>query len=99
MIDPQLKRGCLSLRYNIRVIHKLTKEAKKMNIKYMTIEQVQKGKKYIQSLLDGYQRHNIHGCYNDLIQKNREMLKRCDKQIKLLKYGGVSDKNLKTEKI
>ena len=55
-----------------------------MMIKFMNMEEVKKEKSYREVLLEHYRKHNLHGCFDDLIAECQERINLCDERIKEL---------------
>ena len=55
-----------------------------IRIEFMTEREVKRTKIWNESLLEGYRLHNMHGCYDNLIEECQKKIKRCEKRIKEL---------------
>ena len=55
-----------------------------IRIDCMNIEEVKQERYFTEQFLLDYQRHNIHGCFEDRIREKRVRLDRCDKRIEEL---------------
>ena len=56
-------------------------------IRFMTLTEVKQEKSYIESLINGYRRHNTHGVYNKEIEENEKRFKECEDRIEELENG------------
>ena len=62
-----------------------------IRIELMTYSEVLRVKSFNEITLEQYQKHNMHGCYDDLIKECEGKIQQCEKIIKLLKSEGCAN--------